>query len=152
MRLALLGIASLLAGCDYIHGVVRTAPVLADPPVKCIEEAIASVEGIRNVSYSLEEGGRPLTLRGIEKADEVHRFWYEYHGVRSNVYFVKHHGGSAQYHHSYGCINCTPPQEVIDRIYPAMLAIETALESRCDLVGLRQSVRESCTGVRCGGA
>jgi copper chaperone CopZ len=150
MRFVLLAAVILVAGCDYLHGVSRyTGEIPIAPPSKCVEEAISSVDGVTNVSYSLEEGGRPLTLHGIQQSDQVHRFWYEYKGIKSNVYFISHYNGTADYHHSYGCINCTPPQEVIDRLYPGMRAIDQAVTSHC---GLAVPIHERCSGVRCGGA
>lgn len=149
MRVLLITIVVQIAGCDFIHGVARyTGPMPIAPSAKCVEEAIAAVDGVKNVSYSQEEGGRPLTLHGIEKPNQVHRFWYEYKGIKSNVYYVVHYDGTAEYHHSYGCINCTPPQELIDRLRPGMLAIDEAVSSRC---GLTVPIHESCSGVTCGG-
>lgn len=150
MRVLLLVVSALVVGCDHIHGVARyTAPMPLTPSVQCVKEAVSSVGGVSNVSYSLEQGGRPVTLHGIEKSDQVHRFWYEYKGIKSNAYLVARYDGSATYHHSYGCINCTPPQGTIDTLYPGMRAIDEAVWSRC---GLSLPIHESCSGVKCGGA
>ena len=150
MRALLLAIAALVTGCDHIHGVARyTDPMPSAPPARCVQDAVSSVEGVKNVSYSWELGSRPLTLHGIEKPDQVHRFWYEYKGIKSNLYFVARHDGSATYHHSYGCLNCTPPQSTIDTLYPGMRAIDEAIKLRC---GVSAPIQESCSGGKCGGA
>lgn len=150
MRTLFIFLVLLVTGCDTINGVTRyTDTMPSAPSVKCVEEAISSIEDVESVSYSLEEGGRPLTLHGIEKPDVVHRFWYEYKGIKGNVFFVVHYNGTAEYDHSYGCINCTPPQELIDRLYPGMRAIDEAVKTRC---GLASPLNERCQGVSCGGA
>jgi hypothetical protein len=150
MRSLLLLLPVLLAGCDHIAGVVRqTSQMPSAPSPQCVQEAASSIEGMTNVAYSLEQGGRPLTLHGIEKPDQVHRIQYRYAGVNGNLYFIVRCDGSATYHHTYICINCTPLQSNVDTIYPAMLAIDEAVRSRC---GLSAPIHEVCRGIRCGGA
>jgi hypothetical protein len=148
--LVLIIISVLLAGCDYIGGVVRqTKQMPSAPSTQCVREAVSSVEGVTNVTYSLEQGGRPLTLHGIAEPDQVHRVRYTYASVNGDVHFVVRYDGSATYHHTYICINCSPPQSTVDSVYPGMRAIDEAIRSRC---GVSAPIYESCRGVRCGGA
>ena len=142
-----------LVGCDYIHGVSRVSPEFQPyPRTECVLEAVKSIEGMSDVSYREESGSRPLTLRGVEKHDEIHRFWYQYKGLRNNFYFRVSYNGNTQLFHGYGCFNCTPPQEDVDRIYPAIIAVEQALETQCGISGLARSTKEFCSGVKCSGA
>jgi hypothetical protein len=150
MRVLLLVILVLAVGCDHVHGVHRyTSPMPSAPSAQCVEHAISLVEGVKNVRYTLEQGSRPVTLRGVEVPDQVHRFWYEYKGIKSNLYLLVRYDGSATYHHFYGGINSTPPQSTIDGVYPGMRAIDEAVRARC---GISVPIRESCSGVKCGGA
>jgi len=142
----------LVVGCDYIHGVSRVSTDFTPyPGSNCVVDAVKSIDGMSNVFYQKESGGRRLTLHGMEKPDEIHRFWYEYKGLRNNFYFLVDYKGHVQLHHSFGCLDCTPPQEQVDKIYPAILAVEEALESRCGITGLRSNIKEYCSGVHCGG-
>lgn len=139
----------LIAGCDHIGGVVRhTGEMSAAPSLQCVRDAVFSVEGVTNVTYSLEQGSRPLTLHGIAEPDQVHRVRYTYRGVNSDLHFVVRYNGSATYYHTYISINRTPPQSIIDSIYPGMRAIDEAVWSQC---GVAAPIYESCRGVRCGG-
>jgi hypothetical protein len=150
--LAFLVILCSVSACDTVRGVTRASDSFGSPPeTNCVVEAVRSIKGISNVTYERELGGRPLTAHGIETPDVVHRYWYEYEGLRNNFYFTVKYDGTAELVHGYVCLNCTPPQEEIDKIYPAILAIEDALEANCSLEGLRSNVREYCVGVRCGG-
>jgi hypothetical protein len=148
MRVLLLAISVLVAGCDHMYGIRRyTDPMPSAPSIQCIKDAISLVEGVKNVSYTIEQGSRPLTLRGVEVPDQVHRFWYEYNGTKSGLYLLVRYDGSATYDHSYVGLNYTPPQSTIDGIYPGMRAIDETVRARC---GISAPIRESCPGVKCG--
>ena len=150
-RFALLACLSL-AGCDTFYGVSRYTDNFSPAPLdSCVIEAVESIDGISKVTFQVEDGGRPLTLHGIEKPDQIHRFWYEYKGIRNNFYFAVTYQGAVEYHHGYGCLNCRPPQAVIDKIYPVFASVEGAIEAHCGLVGFKARVKEGCAGVRCGG-
>ena len=105
-----------------------------------------------HVESRLETGGRPLTLHGIEKPDQVHRFLYEYKAIHGSFYYILHYDGRAEFHHTYGSIRIKPPQAIIDTLYPAFGAVDDALESQCGLIDLKIAIHEICSGVRCGGA
>jgi hypothetical protein len=152
-RLATLFVAGIVgAGCDMFYGILHKTQTFSPiPSDSCVVSAVQSIPGMSNVSSHLEAGGQPLTLHGIEKPDEIHRFSYEYYGVRSGFLYSVRYNGRAEFSHNYIYINRKPPQETIDRLYPALRAVDSALESQCGLVGLVASIREQCLGVRCGG-
>jgi hypothetical protein len=140
--------AIVCCGCDTFHGVSRYAVDLpTTPSIDCIGEALASVDGVSAVQYTREvDSGRPITLTGLKDPDVMHLYFYEYNGIRSNLYVAVGYDGRADYHHSFGCVNCVPPQETIDRIYPAMLKIDQAIADRCHFAG---EIRQTCRSVRC---
>jgi hypothetical protein len=105
-----------------------------------------------NVQYKIESGEKPLTVHGIENPDQIHRFWYDYKGIHNNFYFLVRCDGVAEFHHGYFCMNCTPPQKDIDTIYPAILAVEDAIQEQCGPSNLKTKITETCSGVRCGGS
>jgi hypothetical protein len=145
-RSSLIALAATLGvvACDVIHGISRrSAEFTPMPAADCILEALRSVPGMRNVSYRLESGDRP---------DRVHRYFYDYEHLRNNLYLLQKRDGAVALHHSLGCLRCTPPQKDIDLIYPLMLKVEEALETRCNISNLRDNITQSCSGVRCGGA
>jgi hypothetical protein len=142
----------VLAGCDIIYGVGRGTNTFSPiPSDECVVQAVESIAGMSSVSFRLESGGRPLTLHGIEKPEVVHRFFYEYKGIRNNFYFLVNHDGSAEFHHGYLGMNYKPSQSDIDTIYPAILSVEDALQHHCGVIGLKSGIKETCSGVRCGG-
>lgn len=139
------------AGCDTIYGVSHsTTDFTPIPPDSCIVAALQSIPGMSDVSSRLEEGGRPLTLHGIEKPEQIHRFFYVYSGVRGSLFYSVSFEGHAEFYHSYISINSRPPQDRVDRIYPAFKAVDEALETRCGMADLTLKIRETCNGVHCG--
>src|SRR6266480_5177102 len=80
------------------------SPALADA---CVVSAVRSIDGMSNVTYKLESESWPLTSHGIEKPDEVHRFWYEYKGAHNNFYLLVSY--KASYHHVGGIHEDEPP-------------------------------------------
>ena len=60
------------ASCDIFYGVFHSArDVSPIPSDSCVVNAIGAIPGITNVSSGVEAGGRPLTLHGVEKPDEI---------------------------------------------------------------------------------
>jgi len=119
------------------------------PDISCITNAVQSVPGVSNVEYRSESGGRPLTIHGIEKPDEIHRYIYQYSGLTGNFYFRVNYKGGVDYNHTYFDINRTPPQNEIDEIRPVMFKIEQAIETECGVKGFTSGVVERCSGVKC---
>lgn len=92
-----------------------------------------------------------MTLHGIEKPDQIHRFFYKYNGLGGNFFFLTNYQGRTEFHHTHIDVNRKPPQSEIDQIRPAMLRIEQAIEAQCGLTGLSRMIKESCNGVQCSG-
>lgn len=146
-------VTTVLCGCEVFQGVVReSADFDQIPQPTCVTNAISTVPGISNVTYHADSGGRPITLHGIEKADVIQLYNYKYEGLKSSLWIVIRYDGHATLHDSFGCLNCGLSQSEVNRIYPAILQIEHALEAQCGMVGLRSKMREHCRGVTCGGA
>ena len=139
-----------LVGCDVGHGVTRMSrPFQPYPGTLCVANAAGSIEGVSELSHSEEQGGRPITLSGIKAPDRIYRFRYKYDNVENDFYFRVRYDGETELRHVYGCIGCTPPQDVIDTIYPYFLALERALEDQCDISDLAGNIQEHCSGVKC---
>jgi hypothetical protein len=154
VKLASLALAVCLAaiGCDTYYGIIRTSTAFSPTPVDaCVVDAIRSIDGMTHVSSQLESGGRRLTWHGLQRPDEIHRFLYEYRGLRSGFYLLVTSDGAAQLHQSYGGLNRIPPQKDVDTIYPALLTIEVALQRQCGADALGSKIKQLCSGVRCDG-
>lgn len=138
----------LLSGCDTFYGISQHSnPFSPVPDMQCVLQETKSIEGVEAVSYSTEEGGRPLTWKGIEKPDVVHRFQYKYKGIESSFYIVEHYNKEASFGHSYGGLNWKPPQENIDLVYPLFNDLEVQLREKCNFKNMQ--VRNYCSGVKC---
>lgn len=135
-----------------MRGVTRVAYFESYPSNACVLSSVRAIDGVSNVEYSEEEGGKPLTLHGIEKPNIIHRYWYTYRGINNNFYFVESYDGSVEFHHGYGCLNCYPPQDVVDTIYPFILKLEMQLHDKCEIKDLESGVQEYCNGVECPSA
>lgn len=152
-RIQLISIAStvsiFVAGCDTIGGISHVKRETSLPGNSCIINAVQSVQGVSDVEYRTESGGRPLTLHGIEKPDEVHRYIYRYSGLMGNFYYRVNYKGDVEYHHTYFDINRVPPQSEIDNIRPIMFEIEKTIETKCNLNDFVSGIEEKCSGVKC---
>ena len=149
IRILLLMALVLVAGCDYVHGVTHFTRITEIPPFKCVEDSLRKVEGVNDVLYQIEEGGRPLTAHGIEKPAQIHRYMYNYAGMRGNFYFKVNYKGETEFYHTYIDIDATPPQADIDAMRPAMFKIEKRVADECGEPNLTYSLKESCLGVQC---
>ena len=149
--LSILFFAFAIVGCDTVRGVTRVAYFEPLPTRQCVVAAANSIEGLSAIKYTTESGGRPLTLHGIEKADVIHRYRYTYKGIENNFYFVESYSGKVEFRHGYGCLNCYPPQEIIDTIYPFIVEMETRVQEQCGIRDLKSGIQEYCNGVTCPG-
>jgi hypothetical protein len=149
---AALLVAMSCSSCDIFYGVFHSAQDVSPVPSDlCVVNAITTIPGITNVSSRVDAGSRPLTLHGVEKPDEVHRFFYEYHGIHSSFFISVSYQGRANYFHDFIEINRKPPQDVIDQLHPVFNEVDRALQSQCGMTNLALKVHETCRGVRCGG-
>lgn len=143
---------AVIAGCDTMRGVTRVAYFEPVPDSECVIASAKSINGLTEIKYSTESGGRPLTLHGIEKANLIHRYWYTYKDINNNFYFVESYNGKVEFRHGYSCLNCYPPKEVIEKIYPFIIQMENQLQEQCGVSSLVSDVREFCSGVKCPSA
>ena len=150
--LAILISVIFVAGCGSIRGITRVAYFEPVPANECVIASAKSIEGLTEIKYATESGGRPLTLHGIEKENIIHRYWYTYKDIKNDFYFVESYNGKVEFRHGYGCLNCYPPQEVIDTIYPFIIKMENQLQDQCGVSSLASGVQEFCSGVKCPSA
>jgi hypothetical protein len=141
-------LAAGASGCDTLSGVTRRAELPSAPPEPCVLRALESIEGIGDIRQEVREGGRPITLSGIQEASTVHYYFYTYGGLRGNLYFHQDYKGRVELTQGYAYLNQPAPQEEIDLIYPVMRQVESRLQEECALPELE--VEEYCMGVRCG--
>jgi hypothetical protein len=158
MRLSFLvvicAVAPLIAGCEVFYGVFRDAEDLPAPPnPDCVIEAMMTVDGVSNVKHHyVPDTQREATFHGIKYPDQHHVFSYEYDGISNALSYTTRYDGRTRYSHDFGCMNCTPTPEFIARVehlHPVMKEIDRAIENRCKLTGLMQSIRETCRKVNC---
>jgi len=151
--LSVLGLALLstmrFKACDYAHGIRRMAMLTEFPSKACIESAIRSVDGIEDVRYQESQGSLPLTLTGIKPRDNVYHFIYSVNGIGAAMSIITNYKGEIQYSQNHMAMNSTPPQQDVDRIRSIMVQIEHALETRCGVRSLSESIEEICPGVSC---
>ena len=149
--LAMLVMCLAIAACyDIYYGVGRrSAKFSPAPDDACVVKAVSSIDGMHDVAVQLESGSRPITRHGLQKADEIHRFRYEYRGIQNNFYFSTGYDGLTELCHFYGGLT-KPSQENVDALLPAMLEIEDVLQAQCGMTGLKEIMRQHCSGVRCG--
>ena len=136
-----------LSGCDTMYGINRTGTVLLPSSWECIANSIRSVPGITKVTYRRDEGSRPVTWRGVQRPDQVHRFLYQTTDLSNQLYFLERFDGTIQYFHGRGYLNHKPPQAELDRFIPWIHLIEDSLNEKCGLGKI--SAKEYCTGMRC---
>ena len=133
-----------LCGCEVFNGVVReSAEFDQTPPTTCVINAISSIPGVTNVTYHDESR--------IEEKDLIQSYNYKYEELEGSLWIVIQNDGHATLYDRFGCLNCKLSQAEVNRIYPAILEIEHALEVQCGMVGLQSKMREYCRGVTCGG-
>ena len=136
-------------GCDSIHGVSHVLYKAPKPEKTCIEKAILSVPNVSNLKYKKVSSGRPITLHGLEKADEVNYYFYKYLGLNGNLYFNVNYKEETTFFHTYIGMNKVPSQNEIDKIRPIMFQIESEIEKQCGLVDFSSKIEERCFSVKC---
>lgn len=133
-------------------GGTRVAYFESVPANECVMASAKSIKGLTEIESVTESGDRPLTLNGIEKENIIHRYWYMYKGIKNDFYFVESYNGKVEFWHGYGCLNCYPPQETIDKIYPFIIQLENELQEQCGISSLASGLQEFCSGVKCPSA
>ncbi len=136
-----------LMACDSLSGVIRSAEVPHLPNAACVVEALESIPGVTRVRHQIEEGGRPLTLHGVERPDTLHYYFYEVDGVPGSLYFVQDYLGRVDLRQGNVYLNREMPKKEFDTIYPVMRALERNLEQHCGLSDLTLAVQEYRSGI-----
>lgn len=141
-----------MSGCDFWNGVIREYSLASPVEYSCVESVLAGHPMVEEYQYTQEYGGRELTWGGLQKPDQVHRFSYRLSGSEywTSFYFRARYNGMIEYRHAFGCLNCTPPQEEVDKFHPFMLDLERMLERECALSGVTDGATEYCHKVDCG--
>ena len=112
-QLVVLLLSASCASCDILYGVFHSAAQISTIPAdSCVVDALEAIPGITEVSTRIDNGSRSITLHGVERPDQVHRFFYNYRGVRSGFFILVSYNGRATYVHDFIEINQKPPQEI----------------------------------------
>src|SRR5687767_8705443 len=128
-----------LSGCDTFHGLSRDAIVPVMPEASKVMVLLQETPGIKEVEYRYHKGGRPVTLRGLKPAADVHTFVYK---GESNVWAALQFqvgfnpDGEILYSHHSLSLNQRLPPEQLDATRPLMLAVEKRLEDQFGLTNL----------------
>lgn len=149
MRLIVIAVFMLLAGCDRYYGVTRTASVSSIPSHSCVEAALQKTSGISDISYKFSKSNKPLTLSGIKPADQAHYYFYKAGSLKGYIYVETTYTGASSIRQTYRELHSKPSQEEIDLMRPLMGEIEVNIEAACGINGFAKSVVESCSGVSC---
>ena len=141
-----------ISGCDFWNGVTRQYSLPSPVEYDCVESVLAGHPMIEEYEYTQEDGSRQLTWGGLQEPDQLHRFSYRLSGTeyRTSFYFLARYNGVFEYHHTFGCLNCIPPQEEVDKFRPFMLDLERRLERDCASSGIVEGAEEHCSKVDCG--
>jgi hypothetical protein len=138
----------VLSGCDTINGVSRSASIHALPDLPKVKAKLESYAETKNVKFWQAEGGRPITLTGLKKADDV--FYMSYTGgenVHGTLWFERNYKGNVQYHQSLMDMDRSPPQSWIDATWPVMKRIERDLENDFGLPEISTTLKIYIGGV-----
>lgn len=129
LRLLFLVILAALTGCDTLNGVSRGATVHTLPDLPAVKARLERYPEIREVKLWEATEGRPLTLTGLQKAEEVFYLSYtDQANVRGTLMFTRNYKGEVAYSQYLLMINARPPQPWIDATWPVMKKIERDLE------------------------
>jgi hypothetical protein len=142
MRYLILAISLALCGCDTISGVSRSATVHRVPDLQAVKAHMEGYSEINEVGLSEREGGRPLTLTGIHKPDEV--YYLSYSGgenVRGTLMFEKDYKGKVVYSQYLMMMNRRAPQAWIDATWPVMKKLEKDLEENFGLPEIPETLK-----------
>lgn len=138
----------MLAGCDTISGVSRGSKVHMLPDIAAVKARIESYPEVKEVKFWQAAGGRPITLTGLHKAEEVFYLSYtDRASVRGILMFTRDYKGVVSYSQYLIDINRRPPQPWIDATWPVMKKIERDLIEDFGLREIRDTVKIGITRV-----
>jgi hypothetical protein len=148
LRLTLPLILIAVSGCDTISGVSRSAKIHALPDLQAVNARIESYPEVKEVKLWDAAGGRPLTLTGIKKADELFYLSYtDSANVRGTLMFTRDYKGAVLYSQYLIMMNRRPPQPWIDATWPVMKKIERDLEVSFGLPEIPTTLKTSIVRV-----
>lgn len=143
--------ALALTGCDFIYGVRRFEELPTLPDLACVESVVRAAPCVEDVKYEREDGGRPLTLTGIQRPTEVYSFIYR--GPKSNVLgvlqLVRDYDDKVRFDQTYLTMNFFPDPAIVAATRPVMRQIELALARECGLEELPAAIQEECSHAEC---
>jgi hypothetical protein len=146
-------ISVVLADCDTLYGVQRSALLESTPPLPCVHDVVASAPDVIVVRYErYTDTGTAITLSGLKPNGPNDVFSYEgtkESNVRGILQFFQDHRGTVSFKDGLLGLNVVPPQESIDASRPVMQQIELALSRNCGVADLPSKVSEWCHGVVC---
>ena len=140
--------ALFLSGCDYIYGVSRGSNVRSLPDLPKVKARIESYPEVKEVKFWQAAGGRPITLTGLKKAEEVFYLSYtDRQNVHGTLMFTRNYKGEVSYSQYLIDINRRPPQPWIDATWPIMKKIEKDLEDGFGYPEIRATLKTNIHGV-----
>ena len=140
---------TFLAACDAIYGVSRRAKVGFMPDPAKVRSIMHRVARVHEVRYQQTEGGKPITLGGVQSPTVVHTFFYSGDpDVDGVLQFQVDYRNRVEYSQTLIRMFEPPPQQWVDATLPVMKRIELRLDTQAGLSGLENSscsiVLESC--------
>ncbi len=147
----LLSALLLLAGCDFVYGVRRYEDLPSLPDLACVEKVVRAAPGVRDVRYRQDDGGRPVSLSGIEQPTKIYTFFYSGDAPKiwGALQLEQDYSGKVSFDQTHLTMNHLPDPVVIANTRPVMRHIELALSKECGLVELPASIKETCMKVAC---
>ena len=131
-----------LSGCDKAYGVRRQAKVSKMPNVGIIENIIKSTKGVYNVKYEYFEGGKTLSIKGLQPGEKIHSFNYSgKQGVWGSVQFIIDPKNNIYFTQTLLDVKKVP-ENIIKESRPVMLEIESKLEKEGGIEGLTSNITE----------
>jgi hypothetical protein len=141
-----------LAGCVAMYGIGRTAPLTMLPDPDCVEAVlrqspeVAHVQRREAINEAIaydRSGNATIYIVNYRDAAETDT---------SEIRIMQFATGDLGFDNLYIATNRKPKQTDIDKVRPAMLAIEQRLADRCGMHDLLSNVSESCSGIVCKAA
>ena len=114
------------------------------PNFQCIKDSLASSDNVTSVSYRIDVGGKPLTLHGIEKPNQLHRFFYKLNGVSNNFYFNVNYLNETSYSHGVAATENQEAEKLVNIFKPFILKFESKIEAKCNFTLPNTIIRTTC--------
>ena len=145
LRVIFLLLLGFLVSCDTMYGVKRSARLDYFVDHNCVREALGNVEGVSDVRYQYSEGGRPITITGLQEPDKVHYYHYKTQEINGVLYVQTNYEKESIIWQGYLEILEIPPQAHIDKIRPVMDRIEEKIGPSCGIENFQVIMEEDCS-------